>query len=197
MLYVLNGKIYNERRLYLKLRKPIRKKLNNNELESLGVYLLQDDTIPLDDVYTALETATQDGNGLWHRDYDVRSYSAEELEDAKISAIKTINTFYQSKVDRITELYPEFEQSTWKWQYEEALALQADPQSPSPIIDKVVQWSDGFTKTQYVTYLINNMPIYLNIAGKHVGLLLDAKNAINNSTTRAEIEAIVNGVLAT
>lgn len=191
MLYVLDGFIYTEKALYKKLRLSARKQL---DLVKYNVHELQSDNPPDVDAYVALNTASESG-GLWYRDYSVRSYTAEELQEAKDNATKAVVDLYQKKVDELTEFYPAFEQGTWAWQYEEALALQADPQASSPIIDKVVQWSEGFTKAQYVTYLLNNIPVYKNVAGKYIGLLADAKLSIKNATTKSEIDAVVNGVL--
>lgn len=194
MLYVKDNQIYTLERLLKALRIARAVPPSDTDLVKWGVYKLQPDVIPEGDVVKPLQTASLAEDGKWYRDYSNISYTAEELSKYKRNATQEVSEFYQKKVDSLTELYPAFEQSTWTWQYEEALALQADPQAPSPIIDKVVQWSSGFTKTQYVTYLLNNIPVYKNIAGKYIGLLVDAKLSIKNATTKAEIDSIVEGV---
>lgn len=85
MLYVLKSdrNIYKQDQLFRKLGVMRAQPPRQEDLDTWGVAILQPDNPPEVDVYTALKTASEI-DGMWYRDYDVRSYTNEErLQKAK------------------------------------------------------------------------------------------------------------------
>lgn len=198
MLYVTkqDGQIYNERRLYKMLGVMRSQPPRQQDLDDWNVAVLQPDNQPTGDVVSALQTASEAQDGLWYRDYAVRSFVSKELNDYKKNALIQVNEFFQSKIDGLTEIFPEYTKATFYKQEEEALGWNADNNYPTPLIDRVLEFYVGPSKQQYVNGVINKLGQYYNACGKFIGLQMEYKQQINSATTKADIDAIVQTVLA-
>jgi hypothetical protein len=198
MLYVTkqDGKIYNERALYRALKVMRSQPPRQQDLDDWNAAVLQPDNLPVADVVSSTQTASEGVDGLWYRNYTSRAFTVEELTNYKNQAIRQVNSHLQSLVDELTEIFPEYTKDTFYKQKEEAELWNTDNNTPTPLIDRVLQFYSGPTKQQYVNGVINKLSNYYNAAGKYIGIQMEAKQQINQATTRVDIDAVVAQVLA-
>ena len=196
MLYVKDSNILTLRQLLQFVGVARAEPPRQQDLDDWGAFELQPDNKPEGDVVSALNTASVALDGLWYRDYSVRSFTTEELSAYRSQAIQQCEFHFSGIIDGLTDKYPDFIKDTFYKQEAEAVAWVADNSTPTPLIDRVLTFFSGPTKTQYCNGVINKLADYYNAVGKYIGLQMEAKQQINAASTKAEIDAIVAAVLA-
>ena len=195
MLYVKDSNILTIRQL-LKLVKVARAEHpRQQDLDDWGAFELQPDNQPDGDVVTAFQTASVAQDGLWYRDYDVREFTPEELDDYQSNAVRSVNDHYNNLVNSLADDYPDYEKETWPNQESEARAWVVAQVTPTPVIDIIIA-ANGSTKEDHCSHVISKADAYRAMAADYVGKRHVTVAAIRAATSRKEIDDIVASVLA-
>ncbi|MBY6208771.1 MULTISPECIES: hypothetical protein [Halomonas] len=114
---------------------------------------------------------------------------AEKLEDARQSAMRSINDAYEAELASIRSEYPESEQMTWDKQEREARAYLADSGADTPLLD-ALSTGRGMDKSELATRIIAKADAWMQASGLATGKRQALEDQIRDAETVEVVEAI-------
>ena len=117
----------------------------------------------------------------------------ELLNDiAKPQALGKLHAMCNKKLEALAARYPEREAATWPIQIEEAKAYLLDNTAEIPFLTAAVP--SDMTLIEYAELVKTNNAAWSTIAGSIVKMRIEAETAIGQTTTEAEVEAVIEGI---
>lgn len=196
MLYVKDSNILTLRQLLQSVGVARAEPPRQQDLDDWGAFELQPDNQPDGDVVLALKTASVSQDGLWYRDYSVRSFTTEELTNHRKNSLQQISSHMDMMVNNLADYYPQYERDTWPQQESEAVAYDSDPNLSTPLIDIIMSERGLTDRAAFASNIINKATTYRNLAVSYAGKRQAYRDQINAASNKAEIDAIVAAVLA-
>lgn len=114
-----------------------------------------------------------------------------DLAVVKQQALDELVHIFEERANVIAGRYPWFERDTWQDQEREALAYQADPNAPAPLLTGIAT-QRGITVAELAQRVIANAAAWRAIAPDLCGQRQAAADQINAATTVEQIRAILD-----
>lgn len=141
----------------------------------------------IEDIVESLPIFSEDE---WHQSWKVvpREYSQDSLEnmfkEEKSLALKQLNRSYSEAVNAFIGKYPLYERESWSSQVEEATAILANVDTPTPWIDAAAR-ARGVDRVVLAQKILEKNLAFREISGKYSGIrqrLEDQIDAISEVT---------------
>jgi hypothetical protein len=116
-----------------------------------------------------------------------------DLNQVKADAQVELVTLFEQKANAIAGHYPWFERDTWQDQEREALAYQADPNAPTPLLTGIAT-QRGITVAELAQRVIANAAAWRSVAPDLCGQRQAAADQINDATTAEQVQQIMESL---
>lgn len=114
-----------------------------------------------------------------------------DLATVKQQALDELVHIFEERANTIAGRYPWFERDTWQDQEHEALAYQADPNAPTPLLTGIAT-QRGITVAELAQRVIANAAAWRAVAPDLCGQRQAAADQINAATTVEQVRAILD-----
>lgn len=114
-----------------------------------------------------------------------------DLAVVKQQALDELVYIFEERANAIAGRYPWFERDTWQQQEAEALAYQADPNTPTPLLTGIAT-QRGITVAELAQRVIANAAAWRAVAPDLCGQRQAAADQINDATTVEQVRAILD-----
>lgn len=115
--------------------------------------------------------------------------SLATLADVKAAKLAEVNTAFDGAAQALTAGYPEAERLTWDTQRAEALAWQADAQTPTPYLDGLAL-ARGITAEDMRQKTLDQTLLFLQASQQMVGKRQRLRDAIEAAEDETTVQAI-------
>lgn len=111
------------------------------------------------------------------------------LEELKSLKLAEINSIFESAADSLTSEYPPGERLTWAIQQQEALAWEADPESPTPYLDGLAA-SRGITPEDMRQKTLDQTKLFMAASQSLVGTRQKLRDLIYEAESPEDLDLI-------
>jgi hypothetical protein len=114
-----------------------------------------------------------------------------DLAAVKQQALDDLVHIFEDRANAIAGRYPWFERDTWQDQEAEALAYQADPGAPTPLLTGIAN-QRGITVAELAQRVIANATAWRAVAPDLCGQRQAAADQIEAATTVEQVRAVID-----
>lgn len=111
------------------------------------------------------------------------------LDELKSIKLAEINSLFESAADSLTSEYPPGERLTWAIQQQEALAWEADPESPTPYLDGLAA-SRGITPEDMRQKTLDQTKLFMAASQSLVGTRQKLRDMIHDAESKEDLDLI-------
>jgi hypothetical protein len=114
-----------------------------------------------------------------------------DLATVKQQALDELVHIFEERANAIAGRYPWFERDTWQDQEREALAYQADPNAPTPLLTGIAT-QRGITVAELAQRVIANAAAWRAVAPELCGQRQAAADQINAAETVEQVRSVID-----